>query len=242
MPSSCIFAQSDGKACRLTVDHLRERKTGPCFPLTVVRCAEHGHAYTLYPPGHVPWGRRAVAHVDPEGVLIQNGEICWQGTLFEAALDAAAGMAWVRQAGSGSWGSETWWGSQWRLTELALDVLGLGPEQSVDLRHAVAEVVGVATLVLLEQARAIANEPGFRSRGRAVETVLRQATGPEVLRRLLVAGHVAGRWGPPLWWESDRKVLRHLAFPRSGTDPPIPKTAAAVRPTRSEQSPPPPNG
>jgi hypothetical protein len=72
MPSSCIFATSDGKACRLTVDHLRKRKTGPCFPLTVVRCAEHGHAFTLYPRGHVPWGRRAVVLVDPDGDWTQQ--------------------------------------------------------------------------------------------------------------------------------------------------------------------------
>ena len=43
-----------GDACRLYVHHLRARSTGPCYPLTVVRCGTHGRAFTLYPPGHVP--------------------------------------------------------------------------------------------------------------------------------------------------------------------------------------------
>ena len=51
----------DERPCRLASDHDRERKTGPCFPIRVMRCRVHGHGFTLYPPGHVPYGRKRLA-------------------------------------------------------------------------------------------------------------------------------------------------------------------------------------
>jgi hypothetical protein len=53
--------------CHLWVDHQRARKTGPCFQLTVVHCGLHRRAFTLYPPGHVPYGRIVVAPVSSGG-------------------------------------------------------------------------------------------------------------------------------------------------------------------------------
>lgn len=230
MPNTCPFVKSGDAACRLSVDHLRERKTGPCHPLTVVRCAEHKHAFTIYPRGHVPWGRLAVVYVDRDGELVKNGEPekdgellkngehQWEGTIFEAAADAAAGVAWARSWESSENGC---WTSQNRLIELGLNVLGLGPEQSTDLRRDIGEVLGVDTIVLLEWAKRMREKPGYRCCGEAVVDVLATAAKlPGLLKRLLVTGHLAGCWGEPLWWDVDRKVLRKLAFSCSGTDPP----------------------
>lgn len=52
LPTCCIHHVPGGEACDLVVDHLRDRKTSPRFPLTVLRCRVHGSAFTLYPPGH----------------------------------------------------------------------------------------------------------------------------------------------------------------------------------------------
>jgi hypothetical protein len=38
MPAAGPCSTLDLQACVLWVDHLRERKTGPCFPLTVLAC------------------------------------------------------------------------------------------------------------------------------------------------------------------------------------------------------------
>ncbi len=70
LPTCCIHRVPGGEACDLVVGHLRDRKTGPRFPLTVLRCRVHGCAFTLYPPGHVPYGRRRVAPVDLVGHAI----------------------------------------------------------------------------------------------------------------------------------------------------------------------------
>ena len=111
LPDRCPHASDEPSGCRVKVHHERERKTGPCFPLTVARCATHGHAFTLYPPGHVPYGRKSVvpASVDEGRLLLRaKGEfpsdemagaedIAWESTVFVAATDAAGGRAWPRE-------------------------------------------------------------------------------------------------------------------------------------------------
>ena len=102
----------------------------------------------------------------------------------------------------------------------SLDLLGLAAAQGMDLRHRIAQALNVATLVLLEKVRNIAGNPGFRARGQAVVDVLERILARGLLKRLLVAGHLAGCWGAPLWWDGERQSLLRLVFPGSGTDPP----------------------
>ncbi len=93
-----------GQSCRLSLDHERLRKTGPCFALSVFRCRTHGIGFTVYPPGHVPYGRVALAPVAPDGhVLItaHSGTGRFENTLFAAALDAADHQAWPQAAEDG---------------------------------------------------------------------------------------------------------------------------------------------
>ena len=60
LPERCVFATA-AETCSLFVDHHRPRKTGPGFPLAVVGCSGHPLGrYTLYPPGHVAYGRQAL--------------------------------------------------------------------------------------------------------------------------------------------------------------------------------------
>src|SRR4051812_12975097 len=67
MPSICPRHEAGAAPCCLWVDHRRDRKTGPLFGLTVARCGPHRRAFTLYPPGHVPYGRVAIAPVSSDG-------------------------------------------------------------------------------------------------------------------------------------------------------------------------------
>jgi hypothetical protein len=53
----------------LLVHHTRERKAGPQIQVTVAQCRTHRRAFTLYPLGHVPYGRLAVAPVTPDGQM-----------------------------------------------------------------------------------------------------------------------------------------------------------------------------
>jgi len=99
LPTEGVCAGQDRRPCKLNVNHRRERSTGPCFALTVMRCRPHRRGFTLYPPGHVPYGRIGVAAVAPDGSPIHgsDGAERYRGTLFEASVDAAEQKAWHRE-------------------------------------------------------------------------------------------------------------------------------------------------
>ena len=59
LPERCVFAKA-GQRCSVFIDHHRDRKTGPGFPLAVVGCSRPPQGrHTLYPSGHIPYGRQA---------------------------------------------------------------------------------------------------------------------------------------------------------------------------------------
>jgi hypothetical protein len=186
-----------------------------------MRCLTHRLGFTLYPPGHVPYGRVAVAAVAPDGrAVVEAGPEVPAGTatLFDAALDAAQGTAWARQS---SGGTAKWWGTQGRHIEIGVGVCGVAPALGAAAQQAHAAALRVEQLLLMEQTRAIVAAPGYRSRGKAVAAVFeRVAAGPCVLERVLAAGHLAGLWGLPLAWEPAVRRLRPLSFRGDGTRPP----------------------
>ncbi len=97
LPSRCVFA-TGAQTCSIFVDHYRLRKTGPCFPLAVVGCSTHPQGrYTLYPPGHFPYGRKPMAPYSSTGELLPavgTNRPLWEMTIFAAAVDAADGERW----------------------------------------------------------------------------------------------------------------------------------------------------
>lgn len=235
VPSVCPFADGSGEACRVFVDHFRPRATGPCFPVMVPRCRVHGHAFTVYPPGHTPYGRQPLIEIARDGSDISggppppvaDGEEPAQApdlTRLGDARRASRGQAGVRFAMGGS---DFWWGTQRRRIAFAVDLCGVDPVLTDDARLARSLALGVSLQLLKDAAAAIQEAPGYRSRGKAVVAVLcamadvdsgKTALGR--LRYLLAAGHLAGLWGPPYWWDRGTRQLRRWAFPAAGTRPP----------------------
>jgi len=207
-------------ACDVRPHDWRDRCTGPCFPLRVVRCHVHGRSFTLYPPGHVPYGREPVAPVSPDGESTGKGPDRFAGTVFGAALDAARGVAWSRES-SGS--DDPGWPTMWRRLSAAAAWLGVAPRLSDREREERATDLDVDLLPLLEASAALRAAPGYRSRGAAVVTVLGElAAGRPLLSRLLRAGHGAGLLGEPLVPVRPGGPLRSLARerrPRAGPSP-----------------------
>lgn len=204
VPLRCVFAQGK-ETCSVFVDHYRPRKTGPGFPLAVVGCSSHRYGrYTLYPPGHFPYGRRPVAPYGPSGHLAQHpgtGKPLWEITLFEAAMDVASveerpGEPPLEEPGRGR--------SRRRQLEVAGRVTGVHPEVDEGARERIAARLGVATLVLRTAARSWARSSSVR--GAAVLTVL--AGIPleiSLLDRVLTAGMIGGLWAPPQRWDPARR-------------------------------------
>ncbi len=201
LPSRCVFARGAG-ACSLFVDHYRPRKTGPCFELAVVGCSVHpGRRHTLYPPGHFPYGREAVAPYSPSGALLLDGETgrpVWEDTLFAAAVDAAGGQRWPSDS---PWNDPRRVRTQGRRLEFAGRLLGVHPGVDEGIRERIATRLGVATLTLLGAARGWG--VSWTSRAAAVLTVLLALLlEASLLERLLAAGAVGGLWGEPRRWEA----------------------------------------
>ena len=92
MPDRCLVSLAGaGGACRIQGAGWRFRKTGPCHPLRKVRCCVHGVAFTLYPVGHVPYGREPVLCQSESG----GGDV--RRSLVGAAVAACRGEWWPEE-------------------------------------------------------------------------------------------------------------------------------------------------
>lgn len=220
LPDEGPCRERSSAPCRLAVDHTRCRKTGPCFPLTVLRCRAHGrYSFTLYPPGHVPYGRYAVAPIAVDGGAVQqhgpeDARVAdfaepWRSTIFVAAIDAAAGKPWPRlDAQPGPWYST----HKRHLRRLAR---WFGLLEDPSQRSHIAASLGVALLVITEGVRDLAGGSSYRAFGAAIVRILFAMPKMTPLTRcdhLLGAGHHAGLWAQPLRWEPRSQQLRKVPF------------------------------
>ena len=224
LPDEGPCRDRDGEPCSLGVHHLRPRKTGPCFPLTVMRCRTHGLAFTLYPPGHVPYGRQAIAPVALDGsderlVPVDEAQPLerWESTIFRAALDAARAEAWPRAPEPPE---PACWRTQGRHLLRVLRLLGLAPEQD-SRRDIHARALRVDTQLLRDHARLLGSGVGYREHGRAATAVLAEVERSGcVLDSTQRAGELASLWGRPLTWDRGTCVLREPSFPSFPARPP----------------------
>ena len=241
MPSSCSRREAGDPrdpACCLRENHRRDRKTGPLFALTVARCGPHRWAFTLYPPGHVPYGRIAIAPVRSDGALIKDaspgertgeeapvaplgertGEEApvappsFSDTVFGAAIDAAAGRAWPRAHPA----RPAHWRTQGRRLVRGAQLVGIAPttpDDEVRHREQMARHLGVPTLLLVEQARQWGKARGYRERGAAIALVIAEMEASRrISDRLMCAGALGRLWGQPSRWYPDTRVLHRLPF------------------------------
>jgi hypothetical protein len=221
MPPSCVHAAKGDPACVLLVHHQRERKTGPQTPVTVVQCRTHRRAFTLYPLGHIPYGRLAVAPVGLDGQVLFSTESeptagdrrppAWRATQFGAAF-AAIDDPTIKLT------DRRWWATQTpeRLTQSAA-LLGVHPELAVPDADAIAFRLEIPRLVLRQAADAYADARGRVARGQVLVGVLDQLGADAcLLDRILAAGVCAGCWGTVTRWDRASWGARGRVFPGRG--------------------------
>ncbi len=187
-------------------------------------CRTHSQHFTLYPPGYAPYQRVPVLALSPEGSVVLDEENksprglrSFERGLFQAALDARERVAWARDSRGGA--PECWWSTQRRRLEVALLLTGISKSLSDRIRERIASVLGVALLLVREQAR---REPhGYHEKGTAVSKVLsRMAGGRQRSLRLLFAGSLVGLWGCPQSVSPRSASLEELPFRLGGTPAP----------------------
>jgi hypothetical protein len=170
----------------------------------VFRCRTHEIAFTVYPPGHVPYGRVALAPVAPDGTVLitaHSGADRFENTLFAAALDAADHQAWPPAAEDGHIIPR--FPTQMRRLVWACRLLGVEPALEAESRQCPGSILGVAGQHLHDGAVRIQQQPGYHSRGEAVVGVLDGLRGTciSVFDRLAACGAQAGLWPVPQRWD-----------------------------------------
>lgn len=190
VPLECPLRSIDAP-CDVVQHALRPRKTGPQHPVAICRCHAHGLHFAVYPPGFVPYARRPLLDT-------ANGTPSYAS----AARDAAAGVAWPR---SREGELTRWWTTQTRLLRRLGEAFGAFA--------AASDVIAVATGLPLRALARIADAVGYRARGQALVAGIDTLGGD--LDRLLLAGALAGTWGPPWRWQRSPArrvplVPRHL--------------------------------
>jgi hypothetical protein len=220
MPRSCVHALMGDAACVLTVHHRRERKTGPQIPVTVLQCRTHRRAFTLYPLGHVPYGRVAVAPVGLDGQVVfaadsepdvgEKPRPAWRATQFESAF-AAIHEQPVKVTDPRWWATE----ARDRLAHSAT-LLGVHPDLSAPDADAIAFRLEIPRLELRQAANAYERGHGRAARGRVLVGVLGRLGDKCLLDRLLAAGACAGCWGTVTRWDGASGGASGRVFPGRG--------------------------
>ena len=186
-----------GAGCRVTAHYKRVRSQGPAHALVVAHCHEHDCSFTLYPPGWVPYTRRATCDVTPAGYAVRNPSL--DVTMFAAAKDAQAGELWPRSGAALAQAVQRTQGRQ--LTRASL-LVGVSPSLGERVREALATCLGVPLLVLQEASRGYQAARSWRARAAAVMAVVQKLGARRQLPELWArAGHLAGLWGRPSRWD-----------------------------------------
>jgi hypothetical protein len=240
VPGRCIAGASEKEArCVVRIHHWRKRKTGPEYPLVVAECTTHGTAFTLYPPGFVPYGRVAIVPVDAEGELVsrhQSGDGVSQDEQDGDESEGDGALPQPQQSTGfrrGAWELTLWGAAQdaseghlWSHAETAPGALGSLRTQGRRIVMAAGVLgllgqepncplvgpLGIPALMHSDATSAYQRADSYQARGRAVMMPLAELApaGCGLLERVLWAGSVAGFWGNAWRWDADRHRLREV--------------------------------
>lgn len=227
IPENCPKYQSKRSECHVCLNFWRERKTGPLLFLAVVKCLLHKIAFTLYPPGFLPWQRcTLIGNIDLDGKPIgvegeeqeETIDLLTAGTLFEGAFDKAQGEVWPKEQLDSV--KTTRFDTQSRHIRKNALLLALNPDTTPKINEAITGVLNLNSLTIAEHSRRIESSGTDQSRSVAILSVLKTLLPLDSLfERLTVAGSFLRLWPSP--WRVNRidKSLRPSFFLRFA--PPI---------------------
>jgi hypothetical protein len=222
VPDSCPVGYENREPCQISINHHRDRQTGPCFPLAVVYCKIHDVYFTLYPPGHYPYGRQPLVEqitVNSEIVEISTSAddldlpdrlVFFRGSLFDAALDADLFHAWPKEGCQGS--LQPRFNTQLRLLDRAAKLLGISLTSGSRQRELITEVLDLPGQLVSQCSDRLSHQSTFKKQGQSICRLLRTLKNHCLFERFVQTGSIAGLWPPSYFTIYKTKRLKRNSF------------------------------
>ena len=201
--------------CVVSFNYRRERKTGPCIPLTIVRCLTHNVNFTIYPPGHVPYGREPLTDIALDGfqfeVALENETIsnAFEGTLFDSALKASQGLFYPKQ---GPYELPTiCYDTQLNHIKKTALLLGISATDQVSNHEHIAETLNIPRQFQIGQS-SHSTAWNYKKTGQSIRQLLEKLPRDCLFERLASCGFICGIWPPLYIWNTETRTLYKSAF------------------------------
>lgn len=183
-----------------------------------MRCLTHGIGFTLYPPGFTPYGRKPIAPVGPDGaIMVQHGDgHPFEGTYFDAAIDAQKGHLWPAESYVGN--QESLYQTQRRQLEWIAMLFGLDEFIDERMRERIARILPVPGQTIHDNAVRFQKNSSSCISGDCICSVLNKIPlSSSIFERLAEAGADAGLWPRHLTWDQTTGSYRSFPFRRMRT-------------------------
>lgn len=213
IPQYCPKHLLEAGECKVVIHFWRERKTGLLRFLAVAKCNEHNKAFTLYPPGMLPFKRQAlVVNIDIDGKVVnaEDIETLTKETLFEAAYDKSIGEEWPKEQPADSPVTSKRFDTGSRHIRQSAQLLALNPDMTSNVNQAITEVLDLNPLMVSEQRQLIGSSSTDKCRSLAISSILKELSWSETLfERLVAAGNIAELW-PKMYRVNPHNKYLHL--------------------------------
>lgn len=179
-------------------------------------CHTHQISFTIYPPGYVPYGRKKLAPVGPDGLLEteKSGTQRFEGTYFDAALDAADGRFWTAESITGS--QTPRYQTQLRHLERATIILGIHPDIDDKHQELFSHILNVAGQLFNDNK--ISDDHLSQDKGVAICNILAEiAPTQSLFERIVEAGSLMSLWPMPQVWRPGLSCFKNPSFRQFGT-------------------------
>ena len=179
-----------------------------------MRCSTHKLGFTVYPPGHVPYGRQRIAPVALDGSPTQERaepRQQFEGTIFDAALDAARNRLWLSESEQGSLTPR--FPTQLRHLSQSAFLLGLSPDLKQTQREEIGQILSIPGQILHDTVKHICEDRSCSALGKSIRAILGLLPKTSSLfERLAEAGSVAGLWRCVQLWCGKLRIWRFSSF------------------------------
>jgi hypothetical protein len=154
-------------------------------------------------------------------MIQSDNEHPFEGTCFDAAIDAAKGEIWFWEAfykkpdpsGGSKPPSTRHWHTQRRHMERTAILVGIDPSLERRQRERIAHLLSVPGQVVDENTARLKNQSSTKAIGECICKVLNEVSlSSTISERIAEAGAIAGIWPTPIQWDSKTNSYRPLPF------------------------------